>query len=126
MGKEDHLTRQINQLGFVLSKMLEMLAGAKNNDDLSETVSVVNFKLKEKLDFDLEILETISEENFIEFLTQNEGFNSSNIELFADILIKIDKEKYAKKTLEIYNYVNRITATFSFERDLKIKELMSK
>ena len=126
MGKEDHLTRQINQLGFVLSKMLEMLAGAKNNDDLSETVSVVNFKLKEKLDFDLEILETISEENFIEFLTQNEGFNSSNIELFADILIKIDKEKYAKKALEIYNYVNRITATFSFERDLKIKELMSK
>ncbi|EKT4552235.1 hypothetical protein JE945_001385, partial [Flavobacterium psychrophilum] len=47
----------------------------------------------------------------------------SNIELFADVLVKIDKEKYAKKALQIYNYVNQITATFSFERDLKIKEI---
>ena len=126
MGKEDHLTRQINQLAFVLGKMLEMLTGAKSKDELPETVSVVNFKLKEKLGFDLEILDTISDENLIEFLIQKEGFNHSNIELFADILIKIDKEKYAKKALQIYNYVNQITATFSFERDLKIKELMFK
>ncbi|MEO8236108.1 MAG: hypothetical protein ABI549_11885 [Flavobacterium sp.] len=126
MGKEDHLTRQINQLGFVLSKILEMLVGTKNSDELSERVSEVNSKLKEKLDFNLEILDTISDENIIEFLIQKEGFNHSNIELFADILIKIDKEKYAKKALEIYNYVNQITATFSFERDLKIKELMVK
>ena len=124
MGKEDHLTRQINQLGFVLGKMLEMLTGAKSKDELSETVSVVNFKLNEKLDFNLEILDTISDENLIVFLTQKEGFNHSNIGLFADILIKIDKDKYAKKALQIYNHINQITATFSFERDLKIKELM--
>jgi hypothetical protein len=126
MGKEDHLTRQINQLGFVLKKILEKLTGIKSNDGLSERVSEVNFKLKELLDFDLEILDTISDENIIEFLTQKEGFNYSNIELFADILIKIEKEKYANKALQIYNYVNYITATFSFERDLKIKELMFK
>ena len=126
MGKEDHLTRQINQLGFVLKKILEKLTGTKNNDGLSERVSEVNFKLKELLDFDLEILDTISDENIIEFLTQKEGFNYSNIELFADILIKIEKEKYTNKALQIYNYVNYITATFSFERDLKIKELMFK
>ncbi|MFM9988658.1 hypothetical protein [Flavobacterium sp.] len=126
MGKEDHLTRQINQLGFVLKKILEKLTGIKSNDGLSERVSEVNFKLKELLDFDLEILDTISDENIIEFLTQKEGFNYSNIELFADILIKIEKEKYTNKALQIYNYVNYITATFSFERDLKIKELMFK
>jgi hypothetical protein len=126
MGKEDHLTRQINQLGFVLKKILEKLTGTKSNDGLSERVSEVNFKLKELLDFDLEILDTISDENIIEFLTKKEGFNYSNIELFADILIKIEKEKYANKALQIYNYVNYITATFSFERDLKIKELMFK
>lgn len=126
MGKEDFLTRQINQLGFVLKKILEKLTGTKSNDELSETVSVVNFKLNEQLDFDLGILETISDENLIEFLTQKEGFNHENLELFADILIKMDKEKYAKKALQIYNYVNRMTATFSLERDSKIKELMFK
>ena len=72
MGKEDHLTRQINQLGFVLGKMLEMLTGAKNKDELYETVSVVNFKLDEKLGFNFEILDAISDENIIEFLIQKE------------------------------------------------------
>ena len=126
MGKEDYLTRQINQLGFVLKKILEKLTGIKNNDELSETVSVVNFKLNENLGFNLNILDPISDENLVEFLIQKDAFNHSNIELFADILIKIDKEKYAKKSLQIYNHVNQITATFSFERDSKIKELMFK
>ncbi|SFA74217.1 hypothetical protein SAMN05660845_0324 [Flavobacterium swingsii] len=126
MGKEDYLTRQINQLGFVLKKILEKLTRTKSSDGLSETVSVVNFKLNEQLGFDLEILDTISDDNLIEFLTQKEGFNHENLELFADILIKMDKEKYAKKALQIYNYVNQATATFSFERDFKIKELMFK
>ncbi len=126
MGKEDYLTRQINQLGFVLKKILEKLTGTKGSDGLSETVSVVNFKLDEQLDFDLEILDAIPDENIIEFLMRKEVFNYGNLELFADILIKIDKEKYAKKALQIYNYVNKITATFSFERDFKIKELMFK
>jgi hypothetical protein len=124
MGKEDYLTKQINQLGFVLRKILEKLTGTKNNNELSEMVSVVNFKLDEKLGFNFEVLDAISDENIIEFLIQKEGFNHSNFELFADILIKIDKVRYAKKALQIYNYVNQITATFSFERDLKIKELL--
>ena len=124
MGKEDYLTRQINQLGFVLRKILEKLTGTKNGDELAEVVSVVNSKLKEELGFDLAILDTISDENLIEFLLVKESFSIENIELFTDILIEIDKDKYAKKALQLYNYVNQITATFSFERDLKIKELI--
>lgn len=123
MGREDHLTRQINQLGFVLKKMLEMLIGAKSNDGLSEAVSVVNFKLNEKLDFDLEILDTICDENIIEYLIQKEGFDIANVELFADILIKIDKKKYSNKAFEIYSFVNKTTSTFSLERDSKINNL---
>ena len=125
MGKEDYLTRQISQLEYFLRKMAEKLIGAKNNDELSETVSVVNFKLKEQFNFDLGILDSILDENLIEFLIQKESFNHENFELFADVLIKIDKEKYAKKALQIYSYVNQITATFSFERDSKIKELIN-
>ncbi|EKT4519876.1 hypothetical protein [Flavobacterium psychrophilum] len=123
MRKEDYLTTQINQLGYVLKRILEKLTGTKSNDQLGVVWVVDNFKLKEKLGFDLAILDTISDENLIPFLITKEGFNYSNIELFADVLVKIDKEKYAKKALQIYNYVNQITATFSFERDLKIKEI---
>ncbi|EKT4545739.1 hypothetical protein ACLH3Q_002324 [Flavobacterium psychrophilum] len=123
MRKEDYLTTQINQLGYVLKRILEKLTGTKSNDQLGVVWVVDNFKLKEKLGFDLAILDTISGENLIPFLITKEGFNDSNIELFADVLVKIDKEKYAKKALQIYNYVNQITATFSFERDLKIKEI---
>ncbi|AIG30276.1 hypothetical protein SL053_001644 [Flavobacterium psychrophilum] len=123
MRKEDYLTTQINQLGYVLKRILEKLTGTKSNDQLGVVWVVDNFKLKEKLGFDLAILDTISDENLIPFLITKEGFNDSNIELFADVLVKIDKEKYAKKALQIYNYVNQITATFSFERDLKIKEI---
>ncbi|ENA1794594.1 hypothetical protein ABF176_001411 [Flavobacterium psychrophilum] len=123
MRKEDYLTTQINQLGYVLKRILEKLTGTKSIDQLGVVWVVDNFKLKEKLGFDLAILDTISDENLIPFLITKEGFNDSNIELFADVLVKIDKEKYAKKALQIYNYVNQITATFSFERDLKIKEI---
>ncbi|EPE9900452.1 conserved hypothetical protein [Flavobacterium psychrophilum] len=123
MRKEDYLTTQINQLGYVLKRILEKLTGTKSNDQLGVVWVVDNFKLKEKLGFDLAILDTISDEKLIPFLITKEGFNYSNIELFADVLVKIDKEKYAKKALQIYNYVNQITATFSFERDLKIKEI---
>ena len=122
MGKEDHLTRQINQLGFFLRKIAEKLTGTKNGDELSETVSVVNFKLNEQLGFDLAIFDAISDDAIVEFLIKKEGFNHANIELFADILVGIDNDKYAKKALLIYHYVNQVTATFSFDRDLKIKK----
>jgi hypothetical protein len=123
VGKEDHLTRQINQLGFFLRKIAEKLTGTKNGDELSE-VSVVNFKLNEQLGFDLAIFDAISDDAIVEFLIKKEGFNHANIELFADILVGIDNDKYAKKALLIYHYVNQITATFSFERDSKIKKLI--
>ncbi|UOP41800.1 hypothetical protein, partial [Flavobacterium psychrophilum] len=99
MRKEDYLTTQINQLGYVLKRILEKLTGTKSNDQLGVVWVVDNFKLKEKLGFDLAILDTISDENLIPFLITKEGFNDSNIELFADVLVKIDKEKYAKKAL---------------------------
>lgn len=126
MPKEDYLSKQISQLGFFLRKALEKLIKHNNDADLSQSVSEINFKLKEELGFDLTTLEAISQEELIAFLEQNPQFNVGNLEVLADILSVFNNENFNKKALQIYNHINAKTATFSFERNSKIENLKQK
>jgi predicted hydrocarbon binding protein len=127
MPKEDMLIRQINQLGFVLKRMIEMLTGGSDSGiDLSETMTAVEVKVKEELDFDIKTILGIPSENIVEFLLKNQSFNPENLELFAIFLeslanrIDADKTNFYEKALQVYLYIDKKTATFSFERSTKI------
>ncbi|ESU20744.1 hypothetical protein FCR2A7T_10540 [Flavobacterium cauense R2A-7] len=123
MAKEDLLTKQINQLGFFLRRMLEKITNDNAHDDSGATDSVFNQKLQEELGFDLKTIEAISTDEIIDFLLKNECFSPENLELFADILVKSNKNGFAEKALKIYDYINKQTAVFSMERDLKMQNL---
>ena len=123
MAKEDLLTRQIAQLGFVLRKMLEKLTGSTSGNDLEESVQQVNLKLNEELSFDLETIAMLPKEEVVSFLLEHQNFNAENIELFADVLMAADAAVFQEKALLIYSYVNIKTATFSIERNSKIEKI---
>ncbi|UOK43830.1 MULTISPECIES: hypothetical protein [Flavobacterium] len=121
MAKEDLLSKQINQLGFFLRKMFEKMKGNDSGDIMTETVSENNAELKETLGFDLNDIQKLSLEEVVPFLLQNEYFSVENLELFADILVKTNVEDFCKKALRIYEHIDSKTATFSMERNLKMK-----
>lgn len=125
MAKEDLLTRQIAQLGFVLRKMFEKLTGSKSGNDLEENLQQVNLKLEEELSFDLETIALIPNEEIVSFLLHRQNFDAENIELFADLLMAADAANFGEKALLLYSYVNLKTATFSMERNLKIEKIKS-
>lgn len=126
MAKEDFLSKQIAQLGFVLKRMFEKLLGGQSDPDFSTVISQINAELKEELGFDLDAIEEISKEELVSFLLQNQYFTPENIEIFADILARIAKSDFNEKALLLYEYVNEKTATFSMERNLKIQNIKKK
>lgn len=121
MAKEDLLSKQINELGFVLRRILEKLVNANSADAIAETVSEVNFRFNETLNSDLKEIEKLPNNEVIPFLLQYESFNTENLELFADILFEINIDDFAKKAVMIYEYIDIKTATFSMERNRKIQ-----
>lgn len=126
MAKEDLLTKQINQLGFFLRRMLEKITNANAHDDSDATDLEINQKLEEELGFDLKTIEAIPTDEIIDFLLRNDYFSPENLELFADILVKSDKNGFDEKALQIYDYVNTKTATYSIDRNMKIQNIKKK
>lgn len=123
MAKEDLLSKQINQMGFFLRKILEKITNSDSLEETAETVLEINIGLKETLGFTLEEIEKLPVEEVVSFLLQYECFSVENLELFADILVKVGKVDFHKKALCIYEYVNLKTATFSMDRNFKIQSL---
>jgi hypothetical protein len=123
MGKEDHLTKQINQLGAFLQRLKEKLLGGGSNAKEMETNFDVEKALSEELGVVFEFIEKASEEALLSFLDGNIAYTPKNIELLADVLVSANAEKYASRALSLYQYVNAKTKEFSFERESKIKEI---
>ena len=123
MGKEDHLTKQINQLGYFLQKLKEKLLGGGLKDAPTEAIEETNKALRDAIGIDLEFIITVPEEKLVPILTGNIAFTPANLELLADVLIAISPEQYAKKALLLYRHVNETTKVFSLERETKIKEI---
>lgn len=126
MGKEDLLSKQIYQLGYFLRKIIEKFANTDVAGTDFETVSEINIEMEEVLHFNLEQIEALSDAEMIPFLLQNESFSTDNMELLADILIAANFENFSNKALQVYEYINFKTATFSMERNLKIQRIKDK
>lgn len=126
MAKEDLLTKQINQLGFFLRRILEKITNENVNYDSDATDMEINQKLQEELGLDLKVIEAIPSAEIVSFLLKNEYFSPENLELFADILVKSGKKGFDEKALQIYDYVNTKTATYSIDRNMKIQNIKKK
>ncbi|UUC47091.1 hypothetical protein [Flavobacterium cerinum] len=128
MPREDSLMRQISELGFALKRLMERMKGGKAGGGLTLDSDTVNGAMNEELGFDLNRLLAVEREDLIPLLLENPGFSADNLEFFADYLVDLgtgnnNQENLYGKAAVIYEYVDKITATFSMERFNKLQKI---
>jgi len=132
MEKQDYLKRQIDQLGKVLAELLGKITGSGKNTDASETLEIVSQVLDENLNWDIEQLLNIPEDNFIDTIKDNQLLDDVNIETLADVLVEVaehnpsNEEELLKRALLMYEYLEQSNKTFSFTRNQKMGEVQQK
>jgi len=132
MPKEDYLLKYIEKLSRVIAAML----GFRDKGFPEDGLQLADETYKEMLDIDLDELEVMPVETFIEKV-RKENYNPSYLENLAQLTHETansftskGKEKSAKnfylKCLHLYRLLNEKDKTFSFEREMIITELEQK
>jgi len=135
MQQEDYIKRQIDQLGQVLGKILSDLLGLKTKGQISKGIETADQALKNTIDLNIEDLCTIPTYKFMELLQANNKLSNENFEMLANILFLLGNEagyldknnkkkrKLNERSLIIYEYLNRVSSTYSLDRNLKIDKI---
>lgn len=131
MQQKDFILREIEKISTLLRYLIGKLIPSSSVENSKETIELINRELVENSGFNINEILNISINDFDEVFTQSKGYSFENIELFADLLYTIgndsleNKNNYLQKALEIYEYIDKKTKTFSFERLNKIIKINS-
>ena len=129
MEQRDYLKKQIDQAGKVLEKMLADLLGFKSQAQLTERVEATRKALHDQLDIDTEALMNIPSVDLLQILEIEKKLSKENMGKLADIwLLMADREQMKsklqatiyEKCLTIYEYLEKVENSASFDRHLKI------
>ncbi len=138
MEQEDYIKRQIDKLGEVLGKILSDLIGLKNQADIQSGIDSVNQAFINELNLDLNELIAVSNEDFINTLLDTKKFSNESLEKLGDILLLLAQEveqrnsdnnnvrKLIGKSLIIFEYIDRVSACYSIDRNSKIEEIKTR
>lgn len=128
MEKRDLIQAEIEKLGFFLQRLLANFLNGNSAGNSLEAVDLVTNELKNELDFDLLHFVSLSNVEMKKYLS-NFKFNEQNIEKLADLLAEINSSKeYLIKALELLDFADEISNSFSFERNnkkIKIQQLLN-
>ncbi|MEI8085444.1 MAG: hypothetical protein WCG93_04425 [Paludibacter sp.] len=130
MPKEDYLLKYLEKLGRVVAAMM----GFREKGFPDESLRIADEALKELLNIDFEELTVMPVEKFISII-KNEKYNSSYLEGIAQLTYETAKtlttlgkkenaDSFYSKSLQLYYLQNEKDKTFSFEREMKISELL--
>lgn len=137
MEKCDYFMDQIEQLGQALALLFSKLKGFKSQGKIPEGIEMTSQLLKSELELPIENLLAIPKDLFVPQLLEMKKFNFTNLELLADILLRIADDLNESKSnsdealnlyikcLKIYEYLSDRDLTFSFERQAKIARIIS-
>ena len=134
MEQKDYLLRETEKIGLVLKAIREKLIGSKDNLAIPfETqVEVTKGILLSETSFDIDKFMALGIEDSNEYLCSFDGFNIENIELLAECISQIgfsNKQgkfkKHLEKALQLYEFCNFKSKTYSFEREANIKAIRS-
>ncbi len=131
MEQKDFILREIEKISTLLMYLIGKFVPAKSIEEQQLTEELINNELKEHYGNDLNYILKLEEKDFETEFSQNKGFNFENIELLADLLYTIGNDNieiqlaYLQKALVIYEYIDKKSKTFSFERINKINSLKS-
>lgn len=134
MQHEDYLIREIEKFGLITSAVRNMLFGGKENlaitieDKMEEAKGI----LLNNVNFDLDMLLTLNDEETIEYLFHFEGLNIANIESLAEVISEMgfniqseNSKRYLEKALQLYQFCNVKDNTYSIEREVNITAIQN-
>jgi hypothetical protein len=130
MPQEDFIRREIDKLGKILAKALADLLGLKLDGKVNEGIDALNETLKKELNFTIDTLIDLPENELFSFLITTKKLNNTHLELLADMLVQVaetsndDRSKTAyKKALIIYKSVTENEINYSINRHYKIESI---
>lgn len=121
MEQKDYMLREIEKIGLILNSIRQKLFGGSDNLSLTtqEQFQTLSERLYDEINFDLDKFLTSSKDESISYMSAFNGFSVENIELLAEML----SEKYPAKALQLLEYCNSLSKTYSFEREQKIQKI---
>jgi len=135
MQQEDWFMRQINLLGRVLGKILADLLGLKDQGLVGEGIEAVKQTFISELNLNIDELISIPLQWFIKTLREQKDFNDEDLEKLADIFFLIaeefnqrgkeseKKKKLFRRSLIIYEYLDKTGSTYSVDRHTRIEKI---
>jgi hypothetical protein len=133
MEQKDYLMRQIEQAGKFLRKLFLLMSGRNDEEVESETQTDFYSELMDFLQFNAGDFIELDEQEILERIKAVPGFNLTNIELLADILVLYVKNEEPASTEQqrklrniawaLYEFADRQGKTFDQSRTDKMNQL---
>ena len=135
MDQEDYITRQIDQLGRTLGKILAGLMGLKAGGRAGPGIESVSQELKTELGLNLQDLTLIPTNLFLTKLLDTKKFSDNNFEQLAEIMFLMAEELNARnsdlskmkqlyeRALVIFEIRDQTSTTYSYDRHSKIEKI---
>jgi len=129
MEQKDYILREIEKIGLILIAIRQKIFGGQDRlaINLEKQVDDAKGMLLNELNFDLNKLLLLDNEESNKYLIDFEGFNVENIERLAECISQIGfsnksdrSKKYLEKALQLYELSNLKSKTYSFERERNI------
>ena len=130
MEQRDYLLRQIELMTQAFVSLIRRLLGLKElkEEEIEQTTDEVFTK---QLDLSLSQVMEINLDEIVDFIISKKGIDLSNVDLLARILVinayvREDAEQKAdlyKKALELYEWSDKKSHTYSMERFRKMEEI---
>ncbi|HEY1039753.1 MAG TPA: hypothetical protein VGF30_10130 [Bacteroidia bacterium] len=127
----DYFKDQMDQMGRLLGMLLADILGLKRDGNISEMNSLVQKTFTKDIGFDFEEVKNTSPGQLVYFLTEEKQFSDVHIQHVANILFELGMEAETKSEREIlysranvlYEYLNTVGTTFSFDFLLKMNRI---
>lgn len=127
----DYIMREIEKIAKLIEAILVKLRILKKENRSELLYATAKTELSEKLDIDLDGL--LANGNPAEVLVTRYGFSNGDLEKFAKLLFDLiapatggeERTALIHGIEDIYRYLERKTATFSFDQYYMLKELES-
>ena len=129
MAYQDHLTRQIEQLGMVLRRLLSGLTGTDVPEPVHNTLEETRQAIATSLERDPDELFAHPPAELVLHLKDHPAYSEANVDLLADLLIAmaaVDPDNATQlrlQALAVLEHLNATSTTFDMERHARVRKL---
>jgi hypothetical protein len=119
MEQKDYLLREISKIGDMLRYFVKKLVEQKEEKEEIEFTEQLDADLFNELNLGMDDFLQLPKEELFILIEQRKGFNAENIETLGDLLVHLsdrdieNRIKYLKQALNLYEYIDKNSNTFS-------------